>query len=61
MSKTLIDADEADKMALKFLELENSLLGVTSNTHDSIMRVRGSFARTMIAIKLPKAWSLPRF
>lgn len=56
---TLISDEEADKIAaLKFLELEISLLGTTPTTHDSITKVPGSFARTIRAIELLKARNL---
>lgn len=56
---TLISDEEADKIAaLKFLELEISLLGATPTTHDSITKVPGSFAKTIRAIELLKARNL---
>lgn len=56
---TLITDEEIDKIAaLKFLRIEISLLGATPNTHDSITRVPGSFARTIRAIELLKALNL---
>lgn len=56
---TLIADQEADKIAaLKFLEIEISLLGATPTTHDSITNVPGSFARAIRAIELLKTRNL---